>query len=94
MELGSPILWNVEETVPGNKQFVSQSISYHLKPNQDWRHHDCVESIDGEIIQSLGPHNRISIGIDKAAIGTQFCDGAAGLNSSENITMRALLILD
>jgi len=87
-------LWNVEETVPSNKQFVSQSISDHLKPNQDWRHHDCVEAIDGEIVHSLGLHSRIAIGIDKTAIGTQFCYSAAGLNCSENITMRALLVLD
>jgi hypothetical protein len=93
LELGTPILLN-EETVTTNKQFVAQAISYHLKPNQGWCHDDCVEPIDCESIHSLGPGKRISIGIDKAAIRAKFCDGTAGFNSSDNITMRVLLVLD
>ncbi len=77
-----------------NKQFVGQPISYHLKPNQDGRDDDCVEPIDGETVQWLGPSKRISIGIDKAAIGAQSCDGASGFNSSEKITMHVMLVLD
>ena len=80
--------------MPGNKQFVTQTISYHLKPSQDGRDHDCVEPIDGEIVQSLGPGKGISIAIDKAAIGTQFCDGSAGFNRSENVTLLPMLVLD
>jgi hypothetical protein len=53
-----------------------------------------VEPIDCESIHSLGPGKRISIGIDKAAIRAKFCDGTAGFNSSDNITMRVLLVLD
>ncbi len=94
MELWPPTLPHARETMPGNKQFVAQTISYHLKPNQDWRHDDCVEAIDGEIVHSLEPCKRISIAIDKAAIGAQFRDGAAGFNSSENVIMLVLLVLD
>ena len=93
MQLRPLILSNVEEAVPGNKKFVGKTISDRLKPNQGWRYYCCVEPIDGEIVHSLGPGKRISIGINKAAIGAQFCDGAAGLNSSENIAVCVLLVL-
>ena len=87
-------MWRVGEAVPGNKKFVGETISDHLKPNQGWRYYCCVEPIDGEIVHSLGPGKRISIGINKAAIGAQFCDGSAGFNSSENVTLIAMLVLD
>ena len=85
------ILCNAGETVPGNEQFVSESISYHLQPNQGRRHDDCVEPIDREIVHSVGPYKCISISIDKPAVGAQFCDRAAGLNSSETVTLGVLL---
>ena len=94
MQVRPLILCNARETVPGNEQFVSESISYHLQPNQARRHDDCVEPIDREIVHSLGPHKCISISIDKPAVGAQFCDGAAGLNSSESVALHMLLILD
>ena len=87
-------MWRVGEAVPGNKKFVSETISDHLKPNQGWRYYCCVEPIDGEIVHSLGPGKRISIGINKAAISAQFCDGSAGFNSSETVTLSVLLVLD
>ena len=87
-------MWSVGEAVPGNKKFAGETISDHLKPNQGWRHYCCVEPIDGAIVHSLGPGKRISIGINKAAIGAQFCDGSAGFNSSETVTLSVLLVLD
>lgn len=80
--------------MPGNKKFVGETISDHLKPNQGWRYYCCVEPIDGEAVHPLGPGKRISISIDKPAIGAQFCNGSAGFNSSEEITMRVLLVHD
>jgi hypothetical protein len=85
---------HADQTVPGNKQFVAETISYDLKPSQNGRDHDCVEPIDGEIVHSLPPGKGISIAVDKAAIDAQFCDGAAGFNSSERVILSVLLVLD
>ena len=85
---------NAGQTVSGDKQLVAQAISHKLQPNQGWRHDDCMEPINGEIVDSLGPGKRASIVLDKAAIGGQFCDGPTGLNSSENVTMGVLQMFD